>query len=141
MCVCILLWGGDVRQRNDKLLSLNNAFKKIRFLLCANFTQIKKLNVKCQIKFLPKKIKHYGSFAQALVFSSCLDDLDVWLRKQRLSFCLTANFILVQFKIILIFKFENINEIKALIYVSVLAVKKNPSPAEGASLWEEGFII
>lgn len=41
----------------------------------------------------------------------------------------------------LIIKFKHINEIKALIHVSALTVKKNSSPAEGASLWEKGFII
>lgn len=54
---------------------------------------------------------------------------------------LAAKFIFVKFERILTIKFENVNEIKALIHVSALAVKKNPSPAEGASLWEEGFII
>lgn len=54
---------------------------------------------------------------------------------------MSAKFICVQSEGILIFKCENIKESKALIHVSALAVKKNPSPAEGASLWEEGFVI
>lgn len=56
-------------------------------------------------------------------------------------FCLAAKFICVHFERILVFVFQNMNEIKARIHVSSLAVKKNPGPAEGASLWEEGFII
>lgn len=47
----------------------------------------------------------------------------------------------MQFEKILIFKFQNRNEIKALIHVSALSVKKNPSPVERAPLWEKGFVI
>lgn len=56
-------------------------------------------------------------------------------------FCLAEKIHFVKFEEMLTIKLEHINETKALIHVSALTVKKNSSPAEGASLWEEGFIV